>query len=257
MIEKIMVDNNIVVSIIIATYNSGKTLNAALDSVLKQKYQDWECIVVDGASKDNTMDIVKMYAATDCRFRYISEPDKGIYDAFNKGWKMAQGEWIHYLGSDDRLTPNGIADLMAVPTDGIELISGHCYIEKIDGTVKCSISKGFQGCHQGKLVRRDTLERFAGFDIRYPIFADSDLHIRMEKACVKYKNVDTYVAYFAMSGMSQDLDKLIKRTKERYEIYKRNGIPKPLYLSVKISVRQIFSIVYRKTLSLVHNFSHR
>lgn len=247
-----MVDNKIVVSIIIATYNSGKTLNAALDSVLKQKYQDWECIVVDGASKDNTMDLVKMYAEEDCRFRYISEPDKGIYDAFNKGWKMARGEWIHYLGSDDRLTHDGIADLMAEPTEGADLISGNCYIEKIDGTIKCSISKGFQGCHQGKLIRKVTLERFNGFDVRYPIFADSDLHIRMEKANVKYKNIDTYVAYFAMSGISQDLDKLIKRTKERYEIYKKNGISKPLYLSMKISIRQFFSIIYRKLLLLIH-----
>ena len=79
------------VSIIIATYNSGKTLRRALDSVLNQSYQDWECIVVDGASKDNTIGIVKEYVKKDSRFRYISEPDHGIYDAFNKGWKMAKG----------------------------------------------------------------------------------------------------------------------------------------------------------------------
>ena len=62
------------VSIIIATYNSGKTLRRALDSVLNQSYQDWECIVVDGASKDNTIGIVKEYVSKDARFRYISEP---------------------------------------------------------------------------------------------------------------------------------------------------------------------------------------
>ena len=90
------------VSIIIATYNSEKTLRRALDSVLNQTYQDWECIVVDGASKDNTIEIVKEYVSKDTRFRYVSEPDHGIYDAFNKGWKMAKGEWVMYLGSDDR-----------------------------------------------------------------------------------------------------------------------------------------------------------
>ena len=78
------------VSIIVATYNSDKTLRQALDSVLNQSYQDWECIVVDGASKDSTIDIVKEYVSKDSRFRYISEPDNGIYDAFNKGWKMAK-----------------------------------------------------------------------------------------------------------------------------------------------------------------------
>ncbi len=69
----------------------------ALDSVLNQSYQDWECIVVDGASKDNTIGIVKEYVSKDARFRYISEPDHGIYDAFNKGWKMAKGQWVMYL----------------------------------------------------------------------------------------------------------------------------------------------------------------
>lgn len=99
------------VSIIIATYNSEKTLRRALDSVLNQSYQDWECIVVDGASKDNTIGIVKEYVKKDSRFRYISEPDHGIYDAFNKGWKMAKGEWVMYLGSDDRLTTNGFSEV--------------------------------------------------------------------------------------------------------------------------------------------------
>ena len=100
------------VSIIIATYNSGKTLRRALDSVLNQSYQDWECIVVDGASKDNTIAIVKEYVKKDSRFRYISEPDHGIYDAFNKGWKMAKGEWVMYLGSDDEYTKDGIKALL-------------------------------------------------------------------------------------------------------------------------------------------------
>lgn len=249
-----MVDTNIVVSIIIATYNSGKTLNAALDSVLKQEYQDWECIVVDGASKDNTVDIIKTYVEKDKRFRYVSEPDKGIYDAFNKGWRMANGEWVHYLGSDDRLTPNGIADLMAVSHEDVELMSGHCYVEKIDGTIKSSISRGFQGCHQGKLVRRTTLERFNGFDLHYPIFADVDLHLRMEKANVECKNIDTYVAYFAMAGVSQNLGKLLMRTKERYKVYEKNAIPAPLYRSVKISFRQFFTIIYRRFTLLICNF---
>ena len=241
-----MVNTNIVVSIIIATYNSGKTLNAALDSVLKQEYQDWECIVVDGASKDKTIDIIKAYVEKDSRFRYISEPDKGVYDAYNKGWKMAHGEWIHYLVSDDRLTPNGIADLMTMPYGNVELVSGHCYVEKIDGTIKCCISKGFQGCHQGKIVRRSTLERFNGFDQRYSILADADLNIRMEKAAIKIRNVDSYIAYFSISGVSNDIGGSLQRWRERYRIYKANELSNPLFLSAKISIRQILSIIYRK-----------
>lgn len=235
----------VLVTIIIATYNSGKTINAALDSVLKQEYQDWECIVVDGASKDNTIDIVKAYTKKDSRFRYISEPDKGIYDAFNKGWRIAQGEWIHYLGSDDKLTLNGIAEAMALSHSDAEMIVGNCYAEKIDGTVKPIIAHGYRGCHQGKLVRRSTLERFNGFDQQYSILADADLNIRMEKAAIKVTNVDSYIAYFAISGASNNIDGLLKRAIEHYRIYKTNGIPSPLYRSVKISIKQFFSIIYR------------
>lgn len=244
-------------SIVVATYNSGKTLKSALVSVFTQTFQDWECIVVDGASTDNTLDIIKEFANKDKRFRYVSEPDKGIYDAFNKGWRMARGEWIHYLGSDDKLTVNGIAELMATSHENIEIMSGHCYIEKIDGTIKPSISNGFEGCHQGKLVRKTTLERFGGFDLHYSILADYDLNIRMEKASVKIVNVNTYVAYFAMAGISQSINNLLKRTKELYQIYKANSISMPLYRSVEIGIRQCLSIVYRKFLAITYNLTRR
>ena len=96
------------ISIIIATYNAEETLHDALESVLNQSFQDWECLVVDGASKDNTVKIIEEFCKHDKRFRFISEPDKGIYDAFNKGWRMAKGEWIYYLGADDLLLKDAL-----------------------------------------------------------------------------------------------------------------------------------------------------
>ena len=112
------------VSIIIATFNAAKTLSIAMNSVMKQTFQDWECIIVDGASKDNTVEIVKSYVNRDSRFRYISEPDKGIYDAFNKGWKMAKGEWIYYLGADDEVLPNAFIELFKSDMSLFEVIYG-------------------------------------------------------------------------------------------------------------------------------------
>ena len=235
------------VSIIIATYNSSKTLHAALESVYTQTFQDWECIVVDGASTDKTLDIVKEYVAKDSRFRFISEPDKGIYDAFNKGWRMAQGKWVHYLGSDDRLVEDGINSLMNTPDlDKVEVVSGHCYIEKLDGSLKPNFSKGFGGCHQGKLTRRSTLEHFNGFDEQFPILADKDLMVRMEKKRVKIFNVDTFVAYFSMEGMSQNLKGLWKRTKELYHVNVHNDVAHPLLLSFNYYIGTLLSINYRR-----------
>lgn len=242
-----LIFNMVLVSIIIPTYNSGKTIQTAIESVYTQDFIDWECIVVDGASTDDTIDIVKEYVEKDSRFRYISEPDKGIYDAFNKGWRMAKGEWIHYLGSDDRLVKNGISQLLAIPDlDAYGVISGHCYIEKIDGSIKPNYSKGFNGCHQGKLTRRVILEQLNGFDEQYPILADKDLMLRMERAGVTILNVDTFVAFFAMTGMSQSLKCLFRRSKELYKVYSNNNILYPFVNSCRYYLFSLASISYRK-----------
>ena len=168
------------VSIIIATYNSEKTLRRALDSVLNQSYQDWECIVVDGASKDNTIGIVKEYVKKDSRFRYISEPDHGIYDAFNKGWKMAKGQWVMYLGSDDEYTKDGIKVLME-NSDGADVVYGAVYLSYPNGKQKFQQSYDskclFKGrfmpcCHQSLMMKRHIIENLGGFDESYKILAE-------------------------------------------------------------------------------------
>jgi glycosyltransferase involved in cell wall biosynthesis len=88
-------------SIIIPTFNSGKTLCACLESVLSQSFQNFEILVMDGLSTDETLSIVKKYEAVNPNIRWFSERDNGIYDAMNKGIQLAKGEWIYFLGSDD------------------------------------------------------------------------------------------------------------------------------------------------------------
>lgn len=90
------------ISIITVTYNSSKTLKDTIESVLKQTYTNYEHIIVDGLSKDNTMQIVKEYEKKyDGKLKYITEKDSGLYDAMNKGIKMATGDIIGILNSDD------------------------------------------------------------------------------------------------------------------------------------------------------------
>lgn len=92
------------VSIITATWNRGDTIRDTIESILSQTYQDWEHIIVDGASKDNTLEVIKEYENRyKGRLRLISEPDKGIYDAMNKGIAMATGDVVGLLNSDDYL----------------------------------------------------------------------------------------------------------------------------------------------------------
>ena len=102
------------ISIITATYNSEKTLKDTLESVLKQTYTNYEHIIVDGDSKDNTMKIVKTYEEKyQGKLRYISEKDSGIYDAMNKGIKMATGDIIGILNSDDIYANENVLEKIA------------------------------------------------------------------------------------------------------------------------------------------------
>lgn len=213
------------VSIIIATYNSEKTLIRALDSVLNQSYQDWECIVVDGASKDNTIDIVKEFVSKDARFRYISEPDHGIYDAFNKGWKMAKGEWVMYLGSDDEYTKDGIKALME-NSEEADVVYGNVILKYSDLKYKKQKASqvNFTGtqafcCHQAVVMKKNVIEQLKGFDEKYKLLADWDVLRRAGQRGFNYKYIDTEVAFFFVGGASSYN---YNATFEAYRIYKKS-----------------------------------
>ncbi len=210
------------VSIIVATYNSDKTLRQALDSVLNQSYQDWECIVVDGVSKDNTINIVKEFVSKDSRFRYISEPDHGIYDAFNKGWKMARGEWVMYLGSDDEYTKDGIKVLME-HSNGADVVYGDTYFRsseekslKLQQSSK--VKQGGFCCHQSLMMKRDFISLLDGFDERYKILADKDLICKAVSNKAKFTKVNFPISIFSLAGVSSTS---YKRLFESYQVNKK------------------------------------
>lgn len=242
-----------VVSIIIATYNSGKTLKETLKSVQSQVFQDWECIVVDGDSKDNTINIIVEFEQNDSRFRHISEPDRGVYDAFNKGWKLSKGEWAYYLGSSDILLPDGLEKLMEEEHPDAAIVSGHIYAQMIDGTTKPAYSRGWQGSHQAKITRRSVIEKFGGFDESFRIVADEDLICKIRYSGLILDNVDAFVAKFSMDGISSQFKSVLFKGKELYRIYKKypKSIKHPLLRSLGITVRAYRSIIYRKARKLL------
>ena len=104
------------VSIVTATFNSAKTVKDTIESVLSQTYQNFEHIIIDGGSRDETMSIVKSYEPLyNGRLRYISEPDEGIYNAMNKGLKMASGDIVGTLNSDDFYADNTVLESIVAP----------------------------------------------------------------------------------------------------------------------------------------------
>lgn len=93
--------NPIMFSIIIPTFNSSNTINMCLESVLNQTFSNFEIIIIDGVSDDNTLELINIYQKEHSNIKIYSEADNGIYDAMNKGIKLANGNWLFFLGSDD------------------------------------------------------------------------------------------------------------------------------------------------------------
>ena len=111
------------ISIVTAAWNSGATLRDTIESVLSQTYPDIEYIIVDGASKDNTVEIIREYESRfNGRLKWISEPDRGIYDAMNKGIRMATGDVVGILNSDDYFTDSHVVEHIAKGIDGVDEI---------------------------------------------------------------------------------------------------------------------------------------
>lgn len=230
-------------TVVIATYNADKTLTKALDSLLFQRYQDWECLIIDGSSKDHTLDIINEYEQKDCRIRHVSEKDQGIYDAFNKGWQLAQGEWIYYLGSDDVLTTDGLFDQMQnciSISDNVGLLNGGVIRITKDGKQRVMMSKGFIGCHQGMVVRKKALDELGGFDMRYRILSDLDLFVRLRDSHFEVINTRAVLAYFCAGGVSEKFSNTFRVFKEKLEILRKDKLCKdPLFLAIKQTSKTI------------------
>jgi len=243
------------ITIVIATYNSEKTLGRALTSVKNQTYQNWECLIIDGASNDNTINIVKEYQQRDKRFRYISEPDKGIYDAFNKGWKYAKADWVLYLGSDDKLLPNGIEALAAVDKNEIKLaiVCGVTILLRTDGSQRLWYPRtGIYGCHQAMITRKCLLEKYGGYDLSYRMLSEHEFHVRLLNKGYIAKGIQDIIACFTVGGTTSDF-KLMKRYFiERYRINKKwQDVKYPLLAALYTVCKKVTSIILHNIISKI------
>lgn len=181
------------ISIITATYNSATTVKDTFESVLAQKYKDIEYIIVDGLSKDNTIDIIKEYEPRfEGRMRYISEKDKGLYDAMNKGIAMATGDVVGILNSDDFYTSEDILSTIAetMKNTEIDAIYGDIHFVNDNNLNKCvryysshvfsrSLMRyGFMPAHPSFYCRRSVYTKYGAFDTSYKIGADFESLLR-------------------------------------------------------------------------------
>jgi glycosyltransferase involved in cell wall biosynthesis len=179
-------------SIILPTYNAGLTIQASVKSILSQSFKDFELLIIDGLSTDNTLALAPAVASDDTRLKCFSEADEGIYDAMNKGIDRAKGKWIYFIGADDSLLNSdvlqNVADYITANNQGMVfygnvLISGDtnwAYDGQIyDGSF--TLNKLIQRniCHQAIFYNLDFIRNGIGFfNKKYVICADWDFNLR-------------------------------------------------------------------------------
>ncbi|OBF52863.1 glycosyltransferase [Mycobacterium sp. 852002-50816_SCH5313054-b] len=214
-------------SIIVPTFNVATTLRACLDSIAGQTYNDYELVLVDGASTDGTPDIASSYAASlDARLVIHSGPDQGPYDAMNHGVELASGAWLLFLGADDSLYA---ADTLARVA---AFIGEHEPSDLVYGDVMLrSTSSRYSGvfdldrllfeeniCHQAIFYRRELFAGIGPYNLRYPLWADWDFNIRcFSNPALTIRYMDIVVAdYNDMSGLSKREDAEFKKVLPRF-----------------------------------------
>lgn len=194
-------------SIIIPTFNSSQTLQKALDSIICQTFTDWEVLIMDGVSKDNTLEIARSY--NDTRIRIYSEPDKGIYDAMNKGIKKANGEWLYFLGSDDWLLNNNVLhNVFSFDIDQYDVVYGDVESEILgpqNGGEWTLETIDSNRCHQGIFYQKRIFKKLGYYNLDYPLWADHDLNLKwFFSKRLKNMFIPITVAHYSAGGYSAD-----------------------------------------------------
>lgn len=180
------------ISIITATWNSAATVRDTMESVLRQTHQDWEHIIVDGASSDSTMEIVReLEPRYGGRLRYVSERDRGIYDAMNKGLAMAKGDVVGLLNSDDFYSASDILETISGMMEDCEAVYGDVHYvspDDLQTPVRHYSSAffrpwlmrlGFMPAHPSFYCRRGIYATYGQFDLDFRVAADFEQLLRL------------------------------------------------------------------------------
>ena len=225
------------VSIITSCYNRAATIRSAIESVLAQDYNDIEFSVVDGSSTDGSLDIIREYA--DRISIIISEPDHGMYEAINKGIRVATGEIIGLLHSDDFFYDNGVVGRIVerMKRTHADFLYGDGLFVNPDDTNKVvrnwigggyrlwKVRHGWLPLHPTCYIRRDVMMRQGLYNESYKIAADSDLLVRyLLTGGLTVTYLNEYIVRMRMGGLSTDSAKRKKMWEEDIRVYVSHGL---------------------------------
>ena len=224
------------ISIITITYNSAKTLQRALASVQGQTYSDIEHIIVDGASSDGSREIIEAYAKEHKNVRWVSEKDEGIYNALNKGIRMATGDVIGFLHSDDVFfAPDSIEHIAKTfESEQVDVVYGDLQYCRGNRVVRrwqsndfhpYSLKYGWMPPHPTVYVRSSVYKQVGEYDEWFRISADYDMLLRIYNAGYTSHSIPEVIVSMEMGGASnKNTIARLSKTQEDYIVLKKNHV---------------------------------
>jgi glycosyltransferase involved in cell wall biosynthesis len=226
------------ISIVTVCLNSDETIEDTIKSVLNQSYDDIEHIIVDGESSDGTLSIIEKYR--DKISKYVSEPDKGLYDAMNKGIKLVTGDVVGFLNADDFYANNDVIKKIAgvIQDKDVDCCYGDLeYVspDNPDKTIRRWKSQSYrnglfrQGWHPPHptfFAQKNAFDKYGTFDLNYSIGADYELMLRfLQKYNMKTEYIPHVLVKMRNGGKSnKNMRQIIKANIECYRAWKKNGL---------------------------------
>lgn len=240
------------ISVVTVCYNEKKTIRATIESVIGQTYDDFEYVIMDGASSDGTLDIINEYADNKL-LKCISEPDTGLYNAMNKSLRYINGDYVIFMNSGDLFYDNGVLADVALMLDS-DIVYGDVYrrcetedfIQRYRGTHFERISMmlcGLAFCHQCQFTRTGLMREY-GFRESHRITADYDFVVRALASKRTFRHVDRVICSFDNAGgMSADMSNYMQMVREDDSSVKE-CFPFLYYLT--IFPRTVYRMLFRK-----------
>ena len=242
-------------SVIIPTYNCEERITTCLQSLASQNFKDFEILVIDGISTDNTICRVKTFFEKhpDLQFTLISEKDNGIFHAMNKGAARAKGKWLYFIGSDDWLNANDIFakvySCLSKP-DSPDFFYGNALIEdtgqEYDGKFSFRHLLKANICHQSIFITKELFDEFGPFDLRFNVHADWDFNVKVFQAKKNIQFQNILIAAYGNQGYSSqrrdfNFEQKLYLIKENYYQYFRNRLNSRLH-SLKKRIKRYFML---------------
>lgn len=242
------------ISVITTTYNDAANLKIIMQNVIEQDYENLEYIVVDGGSSDDTIELLQeMEKKMNGRFRWISEPDKGIYDAINKGCRLATGDIIGCCFdkyADSHVLSRMVDIMEKEKTDGVH---GDLYYMENDRIVRKwqqgqgEIRTGWMPGHPTLYLRREVYEKFGYYKTDYKIAGDYEFMVRiLYRKQVKLSYLPEVLIYMSYGGTSSSgLKAYLQSLKEGHRALKENHVPFASFTDACRTVRVLLQFVKR------------